>query len=236
MICSKCGKEIPNDSRVCSYCGAPQVVRSGSGQPYQNQPVMNATFAQTVEPKKKKKKWLIVLAVLVALVIIGSVLGGSDSEEDVKKSSGNGASVSDSQSEEKKASQTIEQSNIFNVGDSLETSKEKILFKSAEKWTGYNEYFSPKSGYMIVRVFFEIENIGSSDLYYNRYDFDCYADGVAADEYIYGDESLSSGALSPGRKASGYAYFEVPENSQDIEVEYETNYWTQNKVIFKVSL
>jgi hypothetical protein len=45
MFCGQCGKEIPHDSRVCSYCGAPVEGAEGSGytqpaasQPYQGQP------------------------------------------------------------------------------------------------------------------------------------------------------------------------------------------------------
>ena len=37
-----------------------------------------------------------------------------------------------------------------------------------------------------------------------------------------------------GRKATGSVYFEVPQNANSIDVEYETNYWSGNKAIFVV--
>ena len=42
MFCQKCGKEIPNDSKVCPYCG---VRLADSIQPKPN-----------AKPEKKKKK------------------------------------------------------------------------------------------------------------------------------------------------------------------------------------
>ena len=38
--------------------------------------------------------------------------------------------------------------------------------------------------------------------------------------------------LSPGRKVSGIIVFEVAEDVSEIEIEYETSYWTQKKAIF----
>ena len=67
------------------------------------------------------------------------------------------------------------------------------------------------------------------------WDFDCYADGVACDRFLWSsDDSLSQSSISPGRKLQGYVCFEVPESAEAVELEYETSFWTQDKVIFVV--
>ena len=84
------------------------------------------------------------------------------------------------------------------------------------------------------RLTFEIENISSTDQIVSVYDFKCYSDDVASSAYYYGDNGLSTTTLSSGRKATGNVYFEVPQNANSIDVEYETNYWSGNKAIFVV--
>ncbi len=49
--------------------------------------------------------------------------------------------------------------------------------------------------------------------------------------YYSDDEDLSA-TLSAGRSTSGYVYFTVPEDAQEIEVEYTTNYLTEDKITF----
>lgn len=43
MFCSKCGKEIPDDSKVCAYCGA-QVQVQAESQPYHTTQPNNQQF------------------------------------------------------------------------------------------------------------------------------------------------------------------------------------------------
>ena len=79
-----------------------------------------------------------------------------------------------------------------------------------------------------------MENTGDTEHFISTLDFDCYADDVAVQAYYGGEDDLSA-TLSPGRKASGSVYFEVPENAQSLEVEYTTDYWTGSKAIFVVA-
>lgn len=120
-----------------------------------------------------------------------------------------------------------------NVGDTLTTESLKITYTACEDYTGYSQYSAPKSGNKIVRLSFSVENIGSSDRYISYFDFKCYADDAAAETYYGGDDDLSA-TISSGRKASGCVYFEVPKDAQNIEVEYETDFWSGNKAIFAV--
>ena len=109
----------------------------------------------------------------------------------------------------------------------------KITYKSSADDKGA-QYFPAASGNKIIKLTFEIENISSTDQIVSVYDFKCYSDDVASSAYYYGDNGLSTTTLSSGRKATGNVYFEVPQNANSIDVEYETNYWSGNKAIFVV--
>ncbi len=51
------------------------------------------------------------------------------------------------------------------------------------------------------------------------------------DAYYGMDENLSA-TLSPGRSTTGYVSFCVPTDAEDIEIEYTTNYFTDDKIFF----
>lgn len=66
MLCNKCGKEVPDNTKFCSYCGA----RFGESAPETDDAVI-------VEPQNKlrgsKKTWI---ALAVAIVIVAAGIGG----------------------------------------------------------------------------------------------------------------------------------------------------------------
>lgn len=174
-----------------------------------------------------KKLISLILAIVVVLSFAIFAIGSGES-------SGSNASVFNdtvdvNQNTTGAAGETIK----VNVGETLTTNKLKINYVKCENWTGYNQYLGPKDGNEIYRLEFAAENVGDSDAYISSFDFECYADGVACDSYYGGDDDLSA-TLSAGRKATGAVYFEVPKNAQEIEVEYETDWWTDSKAIFVV--
>lgn len=69
MLCSNCGKEIPENTRFCNYCGADQTVKTGQG----------SSFSEVEPPKrekpKKKKNILLVLVAVLAASSIGQIAG-----------------------------------------------------------------------------------------------------------------------------------------------------------------
>ena len=115
-ICKHCQSEIPKKAKVCPNC------RKKQGG---------------------KLKWII-LAV-VALAIIGSAMGGNDSKKDVKKVE-EVSSDTDGKTEEQASEPVEEPSNIFNVGDVVETEDFKITYESAVPYTSDNEFIQPKDG------------------------------------------------------------------------------------------
>lgn len=213
MLCPNCKKEIAEGVQFCPDCGA--------------------NLSQKPAKQKKpvtKKWWFWVLIVIVAIALISAVGGGSDDSD----TPANNDSVVQSDETTTAAETTTVKTN-FVPGDSAYDGKLKITYVSAEEWNGYDQYFGPKDGNKIIRLKFDFVNEGDTDTYINS--FDCYADNKATESYYSGDESLPLlEMLSAGRTTSGYIYFEVPENAENIEVEYEVNAWSDKKAIFEVVL
>ena len=121
----------------------------------------------------------------------------------------------------------------FAVGDIVDIGGAKISYLSCELFESDNPYTQPAEGYCFVSLVFDIENTSDSDLYITSFSFDCFADGASCSGCYIRDDDLSA-TLSPGRKANGTVTFEVPVTASVIEVEYLENYWTSNRVIFRV--
>lgn len=128
---------------------------------------------------------------------------------------------------------TTASADAFHVGDIVEAKNLRITYVSSDEYESENMFIQPKDGYHFVTCKFEFENIGSSDETVTAFSFDCYADGASCDQTFAGDDTLSA-TLSAGRKTSGSVIFEVPDNASVVEVEYLTNYWTSNRIVFAV--
>lgn len=211
MLCPKCKKEIADGVQFCSECGA------------------------DVSKKKKpvtKKWWFWAIIAIVFIVIIGAASGngGDDSANKVDTNVQQTNESSNNNTTEK----TEKAENIFNVGDSVTDGGLKITYVSAEEWSGYDQYSKPAEGNKIIKVAFDFSNEGDVDAYINS--FYCYADNQTASDYLNIDDYFSVYTLSAGRSTSGNFYFEVPADAEEIELEYEVNFWTDKKAIFKVEL
>lgn len=172
------------------------------------------------------KKFSSVFGIIAVILIFSLFAIGSGSD----KASVSADSASDNN---KTTTQKADEPVKVKVGETLTTNTLKITYKSSADDKGA-EYFPAASGNKIIKLTFEIENISSTDQIVSVYDFKCYSDDVASSAYYYGDNGLSTTTLSAGRKATGNVYFEVPQNANSIDVEYETNYWSGNKAIFVV--
>ena len=221
MLCPNCKKEIPDGTQFCPECG---VGVNSNGKSAKNKKPIT------------KKWWFWVVIVVVVIALVSAVSGGDDSTDTNADSDNVVIEQNDSKTTTEIADETTTEvvDDKCHVGDVLNDGDVVITYVSAEKWTGYDQYAKPESGNMIVRIKIDIVNNGSSDYFINT--FNCYADNAAASDYYYGDDTFSTYTVSAGRSASGYVYFEVPENAETIEIEYETNLWTDEKAVFVVEL
>ena len=120
------------------------------------------------------------------------------------------------------------------VGDTLEGKTLNITYLSCQEDTSDNMFITPKDGCTYVTCEFEFENVSDSDVSLSFYSFDCFADGISCEQAFFRDDGISA-TLSPGRKAKGTVTFEVPKDAEVVEVEYLTNFWTSNRVVFNAS-
>lgn len=214
MKCEKCGNEY--EGNFCPKCGK---------APKQKKPVL-------------KKWWFWVIVVVLVLAIFSAMSGGT-TEDKGKTNNTNEPQTSESQpSDESESTEPEEEKpeNVYSLGESFEAKGLKVTFEKAERWESDNMFIQPDDGNIYIRVYVTGENIGKTDRFIWSYDFDCYADGAATTTPLVGDETLTGGTISSGRKTAGYIYFEIPENTETVEVEYETSFWTGKKAILRFAL
>ena len=178
-----------------------------------------------MEKEKKpiyKKWWFWVIIIVVIIAIAG---GSGNDTTTVSQNNNGGETTTENKTEEPKQKQV-------NVGESVQTNQVKITYISSTVYTGYNSYSAPKSGNKVIRVEFEFENISSGDVFLEG--LSCYADGEKCEEYYSADDYKNSTleSLSKGKKVKAVLYYEVPESATSTILEYETNYWTDEKVEF----
>lgn len=183
-----------------------------------------------MEDKKKPiyKKWWFWLIVVV--VMIGLV--GSSSNTQPKTTLTSGDENSTSQTQNNNVTNTNKE---YGIGEVYQDNSIAIKFVSLDdNFEDYSQYADIKDNCKIIKAEFEFENIGKSDVLASSYNFNCYADGYDCESFWSVDDSSFSSTLSTGKKAKGCVYFQVPENSESVTLEYTTNVWTSSKIIFKV--
>ncbi len=191
-----------------------------------------------MENEKKKngnKKWIIIAVVAVLLIIVIGASSNSETTPTVEQIESTSEQVTDSTQKEETKADVADQSNIKS-GTSVSTDDVKISFKSCNTdFKNYSEYAELKSGYKVIEAVFDFENISDTDITLNG--FECYADGLKCEEFYYVEDysSPTLQSLSSGRKlADCSVYFEVPEEATEIELEYQADFWNEDKFIFVV--
>ncbi len=122
----------------------------------------------------------------------------------------------------------------YKVGDVIETSGVTISYLSCEDYTSDNMFIQPAEGNQYVSCEFEFENTSESEQMISGFNFKCYADGKACEASYLRDNALGTTTLSVGRKVKGTVTFEVPTAADVVELEYETNVWTSDHIVFTV--
>lgn len=125
----------------------------------------------------------------------------------------------------------------FNVGDVFDSDTLKIMYIDCGEYETNNEFMKPESGNKFIYVDFSIHNTGDSDYSIGSLSFDCYADDTECTFAITDIESAMTSitTLSPGRNVAGRICYEVPADATSIEIEFETSFWTEDKIYFIVN-
>ncbi len=203
--CKHCKSEIPYAAKVCPQCR--KKVKGGT------------------------LKWIILG--IVMLFIVSAVGGGDDADNEMEKTGEvNSTETTDESTESANDITPVSAQTEYYVGDILEDGDTRIVFVSSGDYFEKNEFMQPEEGKKYIYLQFAFENISDeSDISVSFYSFECFADGYAVDMYYGGEEDLSA-TLSAGRATTGYIYFEVPTDAETIEIEYETNFFTEDKIKF----
>lgn len=202
---------------------------------------------------RKKTCSIIALVISIVWIILAMAIGGNDSSTNQTSSSAD-KSVSteikedpvepeivkepevkeEQKVEEVKEEPAAEEKSKYYVGDTWQNKYIKVIYTKCYEFTDYNQYNAPASGNKIICAEFEFENIGNSDETVMYTDFNGYADGYEVSQ-SYAPEGTGldfSVKMSAWRKGTGIVAFEVPENAEEIEIEFSPNFWTSENVIF----
>ena len=130
----------------------------------------------------------------------------------------------------------IEQEDITcKVGESATINDIKVTLKSVDNdFDDCYDYASIEDGYKVIKADFEFENLKDYTTYVYDSDFRCYADQFLCDDFIYVEDSYFSEAIDSGRKAAASVYYEIPEDADTIEIEFQPSAWYTSKVIFTI--
>lgn len=206
-------KETNNETKICKYC--------------QTEIPKKAKVCPQCGKKQSRKGCgtiLLVFGIVMALFAFISMMGDDDTDN------------TDSNNEQTTEIETDD--GIVNAGESFEIDGLKITVNNCNlNYTDYDDeygWYAPEEGMKYVSVSFTCENNDDTDKYVSIYDYDCYADGTLCEQsYNFGSDFVNAN-LSSGRNVSFETFYVVPENAQEIELEYTENVWTDDKIIIKL--
>ena len=191
------------------------------------------------------KTWVKVILIVIAIIVVffvGFIACGlgtlgvvADSVNDVIEEAETNGTIKkiDNSGVETEISETSESNGVINVkvGDTVEFETFKMTIVDSERAMEF-KYADIPEGYEIVRIGFEVENIGAKEEFFWD-NFEAYCDGVKCEEYWGGDDYLYGGNLGAGRKMKGSIYYIVPTDAV-FEIEYHTSGWNDNYIIIEV--
>ena len=156
---------------------------------------------------------------------IGSLFTTSINQESNADTEKDSETEQEEKQEKKKATSTAKKDTspktiTAKVGGGITYGKAKVSFTNCYEYTDYDEWTAPKAGNKVVVFEFEVENGNSSNFNFSSYGFEGYADNVKVEPYYYMDSDIELN-LAPGRTGTGTVAFEVPEDAQSIQADYD---------------
>ena len=173
------------------------------------------------------------LCALIALFMVFAAASGSSSGTSSTTTTTTTQSAQYEPVEEAEEAEEAEpvMQDAYYVGDTLQVGGLKLVYVASGVYESDNEFLQPESGYHYIYLKFAAENTGSGSEGVSFYDFEAYADGYSVEQFYGNDDELSA-TLSPGHSTEGCVCFTVPDDAQEIEIEYEINMFTDEKAIF----
>lgn len=194
---------------------------------------------------KKSRKFL---SVILCICLFAAFAMGSGSSDDKKPAANKVGEVtstdskddsskdttdvkeSDTNKDSSTKKDTVDDKKEYRVGETVSYKGLDIVFTDSCYYTSDNDFIQPNEGNTFIRLYFHVDNQSGSDKTVSVFDFNCYADGYEC-EATYFDDDISA-SLSNGRTGDGAVYFEIPEGSVDVEIEYDLDWLEDKKVKF----
>lgn len=188
-------------------------------------------------------KKIIILLISISILLSGCVI--TDPEDtptntpDKEISSTPTKTPEPTQEPEEEVDLSKDESKKYGVGETVDIKGVSVTLESIEKSYGdRDEEFSfnaPGEGKVFVICNFFAENGSDEDFNISSFYFQAYEDGFSIDEnYFTGAEGLS-GTASPGKKIKGALVYEVSEQFEELELEYEPSFWSDAKITFLIT-
>ena len=129
---------------------------------------------------------------------------------------------------------SLETIEVAGIGDTVSLDNVNITLLSIDyNFTDYYSYAYVDDDCVIIKADFEFENIGEQNEYVSYSDFECFADKFECDEFSSVEDAFFHSSLESGETGTGTVYFEVPKDSERIQIEFSLIMYDDNKVIFE---
>lgn len=187
-----------------------------------------------------------VIGIVIFAIMVLFVNGVSDSN---KESTSNQASVSatvesstavsEITPESKVEEVEVSSSAVISPGYTFDADGLQVTINDFDlNFTDYEDEYgwnTPADGMKYIMIDVSYQNNSKDDKYVSIYDFQCYADNTDCEQnYSVVENSSLNANISSGRNTSYKIAFVVPQDAQNIELEYETSIWTGHKEVIKL--
>lgn len=212
-LCKHCKTEIPAGAKVCPHCR-----------------------------KKQGGKLKIILIVIVVICIIGALAGGGDEDEPKKvdnqqdnKTTTTATSKGTSKSTESQEENT--DNKAYTIGDTIDDNGLLITLVSCDEYVSENEFITPEEGNKYIKINFEIQNNSEKTENISSYvSFSAYADDYSIEQtYVDSSEKTLDGEVASGKKMNGSIFYEIPNDTKTLQVDYISNFWTDRRTTFVIT-
>lgn len=119
------------------------------------------------------------------------------------------------------------------TGETVTIGDIKVTLKSVNtNFTDFSEFAYVPENTKILKADFEFENTGDYTNAISSSYFRCYADQFSCDSFYYLTEDFYE-TIEPSRKSAISVYYEIPEDAELIEIEYNPTLASE-KIVFSV--
>lgn len=167
-----------------------------------------------VRLKNDEKYMLSVIVIIISIIsIVISTLFLTISQEDDSKLNGSNE-------------------NIYRIGNVYKQEELNIKLVSADTDFGDVDKYYVTPGYKVMKIVFDIENKGETNILFTENDFECYSNDVECQNFYINNNNFCD--IKPGNKESVIYYYEIPVDFTDIKIVYKQSDISKPQISFVI--